>query len=477
MVDSENSITTDLRPRLHFTAPENWINDPNGLIYYGGVYHLFYQHNPKATHWGPMHWGHATTTDGLHFIHQPIALAPSQAYDADTEGGCFSGTAVEDAGLLKVVYTGSTYQDGHLRQVQCLATSADGVHFDKYDRNPVLEGQPPGCTEHFRDPKVWRHEDAWYMLLGTQIDDQGAVVLYKSAHLTDWVYIGIAAQSDGSQGSMWECPDFFSMDGKDVLMFSPIGLPDRQTTYLIGHLDYTSGAFTAEITGQVDYGLDFYAPQTLEDSAGRRVVVAWMNGWDWMPWFRGYGPVQAQGWCGCMSLPRVLTLGADKHLRFAPVETLRANRKPVLTVDPAMTRTLVPNELCSVPAPTMGTFEVVVSYAIGQGDAQEVGLRLSLADSADPVLIFAFSTTLQALQLLRVHSETDRVLRTIPYVPTDVHLTFRLVIDVSTVELFVDDGVVTMSCVLPGVVNRHAVDLYSVGGRVTVASLEVYDLA
>ena len=127
-----------MRLKYHFMAPAYWINDPNGLIFYKGEYHLFYQHYPYAPQWGSMHWGHAKSKDLVHWEHLPIALAPSESYDLDERGGCFSGSAVDDNGILSVLYTGTVIRDGIVIQTQNLATSEDGITFQKYEGNPVI---------------------------------------------------------------------------------------------------------------------------------------------------------------------------------------------------------------------------------------------------------------------------------------------------------------------------------------------------
>lgn len=151
-------------PIFHLAPPAGWMNDPNGLIYFNGRYHAFFQHHPASAYQGPMHWGHATSTDMLHWQHEPVALAPGDKYDRD---GCFSGSAVDDDGVLSLIYTGHICledrgNDSIIREVQCLATSHDGIHFEK--QGCVLT--PPEGIMHFRDPKVWHEEGSWWMVIG-----------------------------------------------------------------------------------------------------------------------------------------------------------------------------------------------------------------------------------------------------------------------------------------------------------------------
>ncbi|WP_172194209.1 glycoside hydrolase family 32 protein [Saccharibacillus qingshengii] len=322
------------RLRWHIAAPAYWINDPNGFCFFRGEYHLFYQHHPFSPEWGPMYWGHVKSSDLAHWQPLPIALAPSEAYDAD---GCFSGSAIEKDGRLWLMYTGNRWtgpdRDADLLQVQALAVSDDGTNFEKVASNPVIAEAPGGDVHpfHFRDPKVWKHEDAYYCVLGSRTQDHlGQVLLYRSDNLTDWSFVAIMAggrEPADKLGYMWECPDLFPLSGVDVLAFSPQGVaPDgelyrnlHQAGYVLGRLDYETGVLDHGEFRTLDYGFDFYAPQTTLDNQGRRILIAWMAMWE------SEMPEQARGWAGAMTLPRVLTLEHGRiAVRPAPeLESLR----------------------------------------------------------------------------------------------------------------------------------------------------------
>src|SRR5690554_4234227 len=158
------------RLQYHFMPQAYWMNDPNGLVYFQGYYHVFYQYHPYSPNWGPMHWGHARTKDFINWEHCPIALAPSEEYDAD---GCFSGSAVVENGVLHLFYTGHQVMHGKVSQVQCKATSTDGIHFIKDPSNPLIRDFPLEATVDFRDPKVWQHNGAWCMVIGSGKDGIG----------------------------------------------------------------------------------------------------------------------------------------------------------------------------------------------------------------------------------------------------------------------------------------------------------------
>ena len=207
------------RMAFHIMAPAGWINDPNGLCWFAGEYHAFFQHHPFSSEWGPMHWGHVVSTDLVSWRHAGIALAPGDASDAD---GCHSGSAVDNDGELAIVYTGHRYLDppgpgrdpDRFTQVQNLAVSRDGIQFEKVPGNPVIAAPPADSTHHFRDPKVWREPGGWRLVLGNAAQDgRGRALLYGSSDLRSWELLGIVAESDGATGWMWECPDLFALDG------------------------------------------------------------------------------------------------------------------------------------------------------------------------------------------------------------------------------------------------------------------------
>ena len=333
---SKNSGNENWRPSYHFTAPYGWMNDPNGLIYFQGWYHLFYQYNPKHCDWASMHWGHAVSRDMVHWKDLPIALKPDMGYDNDPEGGCFSGCAVEKDGRLYLFYTASSSQEGRLCQAQCMAVSEDGVHFEKYAGNPLIPGPPEGALEPFRDPKVFSADGKWYMVVGGSVKSEnpegdGRVFLYESEDLYGWRYKGVILESGGKLGTMMECPDLFELDGKWILTCSPMNHPEyNKALYCVGEMDFETGRYTIERMGNLDVGFDYYAPQSFLDAHGNRVMIAWQNGWLWMPWCQDWGPTGTENWRGTMSVPRKVSLSEGGRICLYPVqelESLESERK------------------------------------------------------------------------------------------------------------------------------------------------------
>ena len=331
------------RPQFHLLPARNWMNDPNGPIYWRGHYHMFFQYNPNAAIWGDMHWAHAISPDMIHWSHLPVALAPTpNGPDAD---GCFSGTAVVNNGVPTFIYTGvakapeaeATIRDGHniFRETQLYATSSDpDLRTWTKRAAPVIPSPPPGMkVTGFRDPAPWREPTLaggqWLMAVGSGTKEHGGcILLYKSSDLQTWEYLHIVAGSAATgsntanpvdSGDMWECPDLFPLGNKHVLIYSTQG----KVFWKVGELDPTELVFHEEQSGVLDYG-SFYAPKTQLDKQGNRIL------WGWIQETRPEAEYSAAGWSGLMSLPRVLTMGQDGRLKISvdpAVEKLRKHEQ------------------------------------------------------------------------------------------------------------------------------------------------------
>jgi len=334
--DSRERLAADpLRPQYHLLPAKNWMNDPNGPIYWKGHYHMFFQYNPNAAVWGDMHWAHALSADMIHWRHLRIALAPTPG--GDDANGCFTGSAVDDHGTAAILYTGvktvapeqATLRDGvhNFREVQCLATSDDPqlLTWTKWDQ-PVLQPPKDPRLAGFRDPFLWREGENWYLGVGSGLFKQGGrVLLYRSKDLRQWEYLhplasgkwtGKESSNPVDSGEMWECPDFFPLGKKHVLLYSTAG----QVIWESGELDPKEHVFHSERRGILDHGA-YYAQKTQLDAKGKRIL------WGWIPETRAEAEFSAAGWAGCMALPRVLSLNSDGGLEMqvAPgTQALRA---------------------------------------------------------------------------------------------------------------------------------------------------------
>ncbi|WCH21612.1 glycoside hydrolase family 32 protein [Aeromonas salmonicida] len=298
------------RPRWHLAAPVGLLNDPNGFIEHGGRYHLFYQWNPLGCTHSNKGWGHVSSSDLLHWQHEPIALLPTEAYESH---GCYSGSAVSDEqGRLTLIYTGNVkYPDGSRTAFQCLARADGEGGFGKL--GPVLD-LPEGYSGHVRDPKVWHDGQQWLMVLGARTqDDKGEVLLYRGQTLDKWQLVGPIAGSGrgglGEFGYMWECPDLFPLADRHVLISCPQGIApqgeDYRNLYQCGWLagQFDGEHFEHEAFHELDRGFEFYAPQTTLDSQGRRLLFGWLG----LPEENEMSqPTIPYGWIHQMSCPREL---------------------------------------------------------------------------------------------------------------------------------------------------------------------------
>ncbi|RLM21407.1 glycosyl hydrolase family 32 [Brenneria alni] len=432
------------RPHWHLSPSVGLLNDPNGFIHHNGRYHLFYQWNPLACTHGAKFWGHWSSVDLVHWRHEPVALVPSESYETH---GCYSGSAVVDNGAITLIYTGNVkYEDGSRTAFQCLARENTDGEYDKL--GPVLT-LPEGYTGHVRDPKVWKHEDHWYMVLGAQDKQlQGKVLLYRSSDLRHWERIAEIAGSRlgglGDFGYMWECPDLFRLNGRDVLICCPQGVPAEEERYLntfqagyfIGALDYRNGNYPHHGFNELDLGFEFYAPQTTESEDGRRLMFGWMAIPDENEFFE---PTIAHGWLHTMTCPRELTLREGK-LYQQPVRELQqlrtqhytwhgvANYAPPLAVDSA---------------------EVTLT---SQGEFQ-----LNIAS----LLVLCWDG--ECLTLSRHNRRTGEPEHR--YWRGDLHQ-LQILCDRSSVEIFINDGVAVMSAsYFPG---SNATLSFSGPGRLTL---------
>lgn len=330
----EANYQEKFRPQFHFTPKESWMNDPNGLVYNDGVYHLFYQYYPNATVWGPMHWGHATSEDMLHWEHKPIALYP------DEKGFIFSGSAVvdkentsgfgEDAKIpLVAIYTyfrlDIEKKGGINTQTQGIAYSLDnGDTWTKYEGNPIIDNK---VLKDFRDPKVFWHKESESWIMTLVAGDH--VKFYRSLNLKEWDNIGDFGKNQGSHGGVWECPDLFKLkvegtdDEKWVLIISiGSGAPNggSGSQYFVGDFDGTTFTSNQKKFKWLDWGTDNYAGVTYNNTPnGDRVFIGWMSNWQYAL------STPTEKWRSAMTLPRKLSLkkyGDSYLLHNYPLESI-----------------------------------------------------------------------------------------------------------------------------------------------------------
>lgn len=461
------------RPRYHFLPPANWMNDPNGLIQWGETYHLFYQYNPNGPFHGSIHWGHAASEDLVHWRHLPIALAPTPGgADAD---GCWSGCALDNGGVPTLLYSGNRNWDQRL----CLATSDDGLlTWRKHDRNPLIVDPPAGLDlVGFRDHSVWCEQGMWYQLIGAGIRGQGgAALLYRSADLRDWEYLHPLLVGDVGRrtplwtGAMWECPDFFALGDRHVLVVSV--WEEGQLHYsaaLVGR--YHDHRLVLEVEHKLDYGdVHFYAPQSFGDGRGRRIVFGWaVEG-------RGQEAQRAAGWSGVMSLPRVLGLAPNGHVSMIPAPELLALRGERRSFGPVPLRS---GEPIVVPAIRGDALELIAELAPAPGGSCELAVRVA-PDGSERTVI-RYDAAGQQLVVDRGQSSLARdVARGRHVAPLALApgepLRLRVFLDRSILEVFANDQVAITTRIYPTRPDSAGIAVLAEGGDAQLKALDAWEI-
>jgi len=489
------------RQQYHMSPEKAWMNDPNGMVYYEGEYHLFYQHHPNAPTFGPMTWGHAVSKDLIHWEHLPIALRPGD------NGVVFSGSAVVDrnntsgffdeegSGLVAVF----THADNKIvpgkNQVQSIAYSKDkGRTWTEYSGNPVLL---PTANADFRDPKVFWHEPTSKWIMSLAVQDR--VEFYTSPNLKNWTYASSFGQDAvGSHKGIYECPDLFeiSVDGdpakkKWVLMLS-VGdsngtnpndpLPPAGGSgmmYFLGNFDgetFTPDqpVLSAADLNWVDMGSDFYAAVTWSDAPspeGRRLWLGWMSNWSYA------GNTPTGGWRGGMSLPRELelkTFPEGIRLIQKPVEQLAQLREPVVEVNDAEV-----NADSGITGNISGTkMEIVAEFELG--NASEFGFKVRKSETEETVI--GYDTAAKELFVDRTKSGNTgfhanfAAKHEAALLPENNRIKMHLFVDASSVEVFGNDGRAVISDLIFPDPESTGLELYAADGDVRVVSMKIYNI-
>lgn len=486
------------RPRFHFTPPQQWMNDPNGMVYYEGEYHLFYQHYPDSNVWGPMHWGHAVSTDLLHWEHLPVALFP------DSLGYIFSGSAVVDqqntSGLgtteqppLVAIFTYHDPQgekDGRKTfQTQGIAYSTDrGRTWTKYQGNPVLPN--PGIRD-FRDPKVFWHPPSQRWVMALAVADH--IRFYTSSDLLSWAYASSFGQGAGAHGGVWECPDLFPLpvaeSGEErwVLLVSiNPGGPNggSATQYFVGDFDGqqfsldTAFAEALHTDGArwVDYGRDNYAGVTwagIPPEDGRRIFIGWMSNWDYA------NVVPTYQWRSAMTLPRYLSLQQTTQglrLSSAPVqETAKLRQAPVSLPDELTDGTVLHRSNQELLVEVLLTVELPESYqgSFGLSLTNDQGNRYRAGYDAATKTYFSDRT--ESGQTAFSEAFAKKLHRAPATTPTDA-VTLHLFVDVASAELFAEAGTIALTDIFfPDSPFTH-LQFFQQGDPLSIIEADVYVL-
>lgn len=331
------TATGKYRHKYHLMPPTGWLNDPNGLSYYGGNYHVFFQYAPEDARGGDKCWGHYQSPDLLNWEYTGIAIYPDTEYDRN---GAYSGGALTDDGSLELFYTGNLKEEGDFDYINegrgatvIYLSTEDGVHLTEKELLMTNDDYPADLSRHVRDPKVWKDRGSYYMLLGARTRGSlGEALLYRSEDKKAWRFLKTITATEAF-GYMWECPDYFKVEGHPVLAFSPQGIEAEEyrfaNIYQSGYLVDVRLPDTSQIRDiykkfrEWDLGFDFYAPQTFEAPDGRRILFGWAGVTD-SPYDNE--PSIREGWQHSMTVPRELSWKGD-ILCQKPVRELEALRK------------------------------------------------------------------------------------------------------------------------------------------------------
>jgi beta-fructofuranosidase len=466
----QKKLAADLhRPRYHLMPPANWMNDPNGPLFWKGQYHMFYQHNPNGAFPENMHWGHAVSRDLVHWKHLPIALAPIPG--GPDKDGCWSGCAVVDGGVPTIVYTGV------FPQVQCLARSDDGMMtWRKYPGNPIIGAPPQGMEiAGFRDPCVWREADEWFLAIGSGIKGQGGMVLlYRSRDLIHWDYLHLLCKGRKdellpgkdpvSTGEMWECPDFFPLADKHALIVS------TQGTVIYSAGRYVNQYFHPEVQGKADLGDSYYAARSMADEKGRRIL------WGWIREGRNDAAQRAAGWSGVISLPRVLTLGHDGRLGMAPapeIETLRGKHQIFESLP------IVPGSFSLLKSVRGDSLEIQAELEPGASEA--VGLTVRSTPDGKEQTSITYNRSSGHLLVERERSslspDVDRSPQGGPFaLAGDEPLKLHIFLDASVIEIFANDRACLTSRVYPSRPDSPGLGMFARGNKARLKALDVWEM-
>ncbi|MBN9391099.1 MAG: glycoside hydrolase family 32 protein [Chloroflexi bacterium] len=451
------------RPVYHFIPPHNWMNDPNGLIQWQGLYHMFYQYNPLVADGGVILWGHAVSSDMLHWTDLPVALEPTPG-TADA-GGCWSGITLDNGGVPTIIYTGKNGRS----ELPCVATSQDNlVTWQKYEGNPVIATPPAESVgTDFRDHTVWREGDTWYMGIGTGLKGGGgAVMLFSSPDLYHWTYLHPLYQGDaGVDREVYECPSFFPLGDKHVLIFS-----STTRSYPVAYIGtYADHKFTPEIEERMDYGSNsFYAPQTFEDEKGRRVM------WSWLRETRSREEHRAANWAGVMTMPILITHNEAGEICYSFAPETEALRGANLEFGE---QTVSGDTLLD----TLQGDSLELKAEFQPGSATGFGLILRSSPDGSEQTRLGYDVNTGRLYLDVTRSNSEKAGEVSPEVPAYIlepgqSLRFHVYLDRSVIEVSVNDRIYMSGRVYPSRPDSLGVGVFATGGEATLKKLEAWQI-
>lgn len=429
------------REHFHLMPPVGWLNDPNGLCQFEGVYHAFFQYSPFDAEGGVKMWGHYISDNMLDWKYQGVALYPDQPFDCH---GVYSGSALVEDGKMYLYYTGNVkLEDGEYDYIRTgregntvLVSSEDGIHFGHKKQLMRNTDYPDDLTCHVRDPKVWKEQDTYYMVQGARTkEDVGQILIFTSKDKVNWKFKS-RIESKEPFGYMWECPDYFTIGDKKILSASVQGLEggiwEERNVYQSGYFEVEGDILSSYKLGEYklwDYGFDYYAPQSFETEDGRRIHISWMG----MPDCEAYTNLTiADGWQHCFTLPREIYV-KDGKICQRPVRELDYKE--------AITKT-AENKLQA---------DSCKAYDLKIDKIQNNQFCIALAEE----LLLEYTDGRFRMRFTDNRKTCVSAGRDCRYVETDEVTNIRVIADVSSVEVFVNDGEYVFS-------TRYYPDKYSI---------------
>lgn len=429
------------REHFHLMPPVGWLNDPNGLCQFEGVYHAFFQYSPFDAEGGVKMWGHYISDNMLDWKYQGVALYPDQPFDCH---GVYSGSALVEDGKMYLYYTGNVkLEDGEYDYIRTgregntvLVSSEDGIHFGHKKQLMRNTDYPDDLTCHVRDPKVWKEQDTYYMVQGARTkEDVGQILIFTSKDKVNWKFKS-RIESKESFGYMWECPDYFTIGDKKILSASVQGLEggiwEERNVYQSGYFEVEGDILSSYKLGEYklwDYGFDYYAPQSFETEDGRRIHISWMG----MPDCEAYTNLTiADGWQHCFTLPREIYV-KDGKICQRPIREL--DYKEAITK-------IAENKLQA---------DSCKAYDLKIDKIQNNQFCIALAEE----LLLEYTDGRFRMRFTDNRKTCVSAGRDCRYVETDEVTNIRVIADVSSVEVFVNDGEYVFS-------TRYYPDKYSI---------------
>ncbi|MCR2823036.1 glycoside hydrolase family 32 protein [Lederbergia panacisoli] len=483
---SKSYYTEDYRPQYHFTPEENWMNDPNGMVYYKGEYHLFYQHNPHDNKWGPMYWGHAVSKDMISWEHFPIALEP------DDLGTIFSGSAVVDWNDTSGFFDGdeglvAIFTHNGDGQKQSIAYSKDkGRTWKTYEGNPVIPSDPE--IKDFRDPKVFWHEktNKWVMVLAAG----KKIMFYGSPNLIDWEYLSEFG-NEGALGGVWECPDLFELpvdgDPNNTKWVLEVDIGDGAIAggsgaqYFIGEFDGTTFVNDSDPknVNWLDYGADFYAAQSFSDipeSDNRRIMIAWMSNWLYA------NQVPTENWRGGASFPRVMELKTtiDNQIKLfqRPIDEIQSIvGEEILKIENKVISSSDASNLLSEIEADLYLLNVEIEL----DKPADFGFKIRKSSENDGETTLGYTHSKNELFVKRIQAKVDYFS---PYfngrhfvdIGEASTIKLNVLVDKSSIEVFAQDGEFVITDLIFPSDNDRGLEFFIEGNEVLIRHLEIHEL-